>query len=83
MAFRATLRRRARWSPRAARFIRESDAEDDQRTYSLTRPTARQADKWKQRLTPDDVAACRRFVEPFELPYYPGFEPQAVTGPAA
>jgi len=71
------------WSPRAARFIRESDAEDDQRTYSLTRPTARQADKWKERLTPDDVAACRRFVEPFGLPYYPGFEPQASSEPAA
>jgi hypothetical protein len=24
---------------------------------------------------PDEIEACRRFVEPFGLPYYPGFEP--------
>ncbi len=27
------------------------------------------------RLSPEDIDACRRFVEPFGLPYYPGFEP--------
>jgi Sulfotransferase family len=63
------------WSRRAERFIRESDSEEDQRTYSMNRPTARQTDKWKARLSPEDIAACRRFVEPFGLPYYPGFEP--------
>ncbi len=64
-----------RWTRRAEHFIRSSDSEEDQRTYSMTRPTAMQVDKWKARLQPADIEACRRFVEPFELPYYPGFEP--------
>ena len=63
------------WTRRAERFIRESDGEDDRRTYSMTRPTAGQVDKWKARLSADEVDACRRFVEPFGLPYYPDFEP--------
>lgn len=63
------------WSREAARFIRASDAEDDRQTYSMTRPTARQIDKWKAHVSADDVEACRRYVEPFGLPYYPGFEP--------
>ena len=71
------------WSARAAKFIRSSDSEDDQRTYSMTRPTARQADKWKERLSADDVSACRRFVEPFGLPYYPDFDIQVSPGATA
>jgi hypothetical protein len=67
------------WTPAAERFIRGSDAEGDQATYSMTRPTAKQIDKWKRRLAATDVAACRRFVDPFELPYYPGFEPYVTS----
>ena len=63
------------WSRRAERFLLGSDREDDRRTYSLTRPTAKQVDKWKERLSAEDIEGCRRFVEPFGLPYYPGFEP--------
>jgi len=69
------------WTPRAERFLRASDGADDQHTYSMSRPTAKQIDKWKERLSVDDIESCRRFVEPFGLPYYPGFEPY-VTGPA-
>jgi hypothetical protein len=65
-----------RWTSRAERFIRASDTEADPGTYSMRRPTARQIDKWKQGLTRDDIEACRRFVEPFRLPYYPSFEPR-------
>jgi hypothetical protein len=64
------------WSAGAERFIRESDNEADSRTYSTQRPTAKQIDKWKERLSREDIEACRRFVEPFGLPYYPGFEPR-------
>jgi hypothetical protein len=63
------------WSPRAERFIRASNAEGDHHTYTLKRPAARQIDKWKERLSAEEIEACRRFVEPFGLPYYPGFEP--------
>jgi hypothetical protein len=64
------------WTPGAERFIRASDTEADPGTYSIRRPTARQIDKWKVRVSPEDAGACRRFVEPFGLPYYPGFEPR-------
>jgi hypothetical protein len=67
------------WTRRAERFIGTSDAEDDRRTYSMSRATAKQIDKWKERLTIDDIEACRRFVEPFGLPYYPGFEPYVAS----
>lgn len=63
------------WTAGAERFIRTSDTETDPGTYSMRRPTARQIDQWKRRLSPGDIDACRRFVEPFGLPYYPDFEP--------
>ena len=63
------------WTTGAGRFIRASDTDTDPRTYSTRRPTAEQIDKWRARVSPRDVDACRRFVEPFELPYYPGFMP--------
>jgi Sulfotransferase family len=62
------------WSPRAEAFLRASDTDADPRTYSMKRPTARQIDQWKQLVSREDIEACRRFVEPFGLPYYPGFE---------
>ena len=60
----------------AERFLGAADTEADGGTYSMRRPTARQIDKWKQQLGRDDIEACRRFVEPFGVPYYPGFEPR-------
>ena len=51
-ALRGPLRPLARPGPAAERFIRGSDGEDDGRTYSMTRPTAKQIDKWKERLSP-------------------------------
>ena len=69
------LRLDLEWSVAAERFLRAADTDADPGTYSMRRPTARQIDKWKQRLGREDIEACRRFVEPFGLPYYPGFEP--------
>jgi len=63
------------WSTGAEKFLREADTDADPRTYSMRRPSARQIDKWKAGLAREDIEACRRFVEPFGLPYYPGFEP--------
>jgi hypothetical protein len=39
------------------------------------RAIAKQIDNWTTRLRPEDIEACRAFVEPFGLPYYPAFEP--------
>ena len=55
------------------------DNDGDGRAHSLNRPTTKQVDKWKDRLSPDDIASCRRFVEPFGLPYYPDFEPYVTS----
>jgi hypothetical protein len=63
------------WTAGAERFIRAADTDNDLGTYSMRRPTAQQIDKWIVRLSREDVDACRRFVEPFDLPYYPGFAP--------
>lgn len=64
------------WTDGAERFLRTSDTGADPGTYSMRRPTALQIDKWKGRIGAADLDACRRFVEPFGLPYYPAFEPR-------
>jgi hypothetical protein len=63
------------WSPRAEAFLARSNQEGEGWAYSLERSAARQVDRWRSRLTQAEIDACRRFVEPFGLPYYPGFEP--------
>lgn len=63
------------WNQETDRRVRETNAEGDNLTYSLKRPTTFQVDRWKDRVGPEEIEACRRFVEPFGLPYYPDFEP--------
>ena len=55
--------------------MRETSTDGDNLVYSLHRPTASQVDRWKEQVAPGEIEACRRFVEPFGLPYYPDFEP--------
>ena len=73
------------WNSRTSRRVRETSTEGDNLVYSLNRPTAVQVDRWKERVTPEEIEACRRFVEPFGLPYYPDFEPyvEALSGAAS
>jgi hypothetical protein len=70
------------WSSGAEQFLARSNREGTGWAYSLERAAARQVDRWRPRLTQGEIDACRRFVEPFGLPYYPDFEPSAdaVTG---
>jgi hypothetical protein len=67
------------WSATTGQRVRETNSEGDNLVYSLNRPTAFQVDRWKERVSPEDIEACRRFVEPFGLPYYPEFEPYVET----
>jgi hypothetical protein len=67
------------WSEWTARRVRQTNAEGDNLVYSLNRPTAVQVDRWKDQVRPEEIEACRRFVEPFGLPYYPGFEPYVTS----
>lgn len=67
------------WTSDALEGVRRTNSGSDELTYSLSRPTAIQVDRWKDRVTLEETAACRRFVEPFGLPYYPDFEPHVET----
>jgi hypothetical protein len=67
------------WTAETGRRVRQTSAEGDGLTYSLNRPTALQVDRWKERLEGEQIEECRRFVEPFGLPYYPDFEPYVRT----
>jgi hypothetical protein len=70
------------WTAAAESFLTTANHQGEGWAYSLHRVAARQVDGWRPRLTQGEIDACRRFVEPFELPYYPGFEPEvaSVTG---
>jgi hypothetical protein len=63
------------WTGRARRGVRRTDTGGDGRTYSVQRRASVQIDAWKRKLSSEEIDACRRFVEPFGLPYYPDFEP--------
>ena len=67
------------WTARTEWRVRGTSTEGDNMTYSLHRQTTFQVDRWKDRVTPEEIGACRRFVEPFGLPYYPDFEPYVET----
>lgn len=57
------------------RFLERSDRGGDRRMHSLRRAARQEVGRWQHELDPDDVRACRRVVEQFELPWYPGFGP--------
>jgi hypothetical protein len=67
------------WPDEAAEFLTANDRPGDDRMHTLQRSSLDEIDKWKRQLDPADVAACRRIVERFELPWYPDFEPVATT----
>lgn len=67
------------WNPRAERFLSGANRSGNDAAYSLSRLSEKEIDKWKQRLSDDEIAQCRRFVEPFGLPYYPRFEPRVTS----
>lgn len=65
-----------KWNDRASTFLVHADHAGDDRPYSLARDSEAQVDIWRRRLSADDIDRCRRFVEPFGLPYYPDFDPR-------
>ena len=67
------------WNPGAERFLSGANQCGDEAAYSLRRLSVNEIGKWKERLSDDEIAQCRRFVEPFGLPYYPGFEPRVTS----
>jgi hypothetical protein len=69
------------WTDATDRFLRESNrrgksGKGADRPYSLVRDTSQQATRWKQEVDAAEIAECRAAAEPFDLPYYPDFEPE-------
>lgn len=66
------------WTVAAEHFLQESNrpGKDKGKPYSLVRDASQEATKWKREVDAADIAACRAAAEPFELPYYPNFEPE-------
>jgi hypothetical protein len=61
------------WTDGAADFLRTADRTDDA-PYSLRRRARDQVHAWRAAVTDAEAAACRRFAEPFGLPYLPETE---------
>ncbi len=66
-----------RWGDEAASFVDGHPDEHSDRPYSLKRDSEAQIDKWTAEVSAEDLAACRRFAEPFGLPFYENFDPWA------
>lgn len=63
------------WTAEVQDFVEEHGDEHSDQPYSLKRKSEEQIDKWKEKLSPDEVETCRRFAEPFGLPFYENFDP--------
>lgn len=59
------------WSDRNANFIWQSSTTTAPGRYSGKRVSRHQLDKWKEKLTPAEIAAIFRVIQPFQLPFYP------------
>lgn len=62
------------WTPAARHFLEQHDRRDD-RSYSMQRRSREEIDRWRSELSARDIEECRRFAEPFGLPFYPDFQP--------
>ncbi|WP_432478388.1 sulfotransferase [Nocardioides sp. GXQ0305] len=64
------------WTRATEEFLSTHDQHDSS-PYSMQRRSTDEISKWKAELPPASVEECRRFVEPFDLPWFPDFEPRA------
>jgi len=58
------------WTDKVQKYINQTTTEEKPGTYSTNRITKNQADKWKSRMTPEEIDQVRKFAEPFNIPYY-------------
>lgn len=59
-----------KWTDKVQKYINQSTTEEKPGKYSTYRITKNQIDKWKREMTRDNIDQVRRFVEPFNLPFY-------------
>jgi hypothetical protein len=58
------------WSSKVQTFINRTTTKKKLGTYSISRVTEKQIDKWKSEMTRTEIEQVRTFVEPFNLPFY-------------
>ncbi|MFZ0544612.1 MAG: sulfotransferase [Candidatus Promineifilaceae bacterium] len=58
------------WTGRVEQFVIQSSTSYKPGSYSGTRHSTRQPDKWLQEMEPQTISAVRRQIEPFDLPFY-------------
>jgi hypothetical protein len=58
------------WTDKVQKYINKSTNKEKPGTFSTYRVTKNQIDKWKKKMTQDEINQVRNFVEPFNLPFY-------------
>jgi Sulfotransferase family len=58
------------WTAASERYLRDSNAADSGKLYVPKRVIADERDKWRRKLTPEQVETVRRGVAPFDLQVY-------------
>jgi len=58
------------WSGRVEKFIEQTTTKEKPGTYSISRTTGKQINKWKSEMSRFEIEQVRNFVEPFNLPFY-------------
>jgi hypothetical protein len=58
------------WTPQVEQYVIQSSTTQAAGLYSGRRLSAHQTDRWRQEMRPAEIAAVRRVIEPFELPFY-------------
>jgi hypothetical protein len=63
------------FSPSVRSFLESSNQAGRKGSYELHRRSQEMPEKWKERMHPDEIQACREYSEPFGWGPYENFEP--------
>lgn len=63
------------WTQEAEAFVEGHADERSHRPYSLKRKSEEQIDRWQAEVSSEEIDTCRRYAEPFGLPFYTDFDP--------
>jgi hypothetical protein len=58
------------WTKQVEQYVMDSSTSQAGGLYSGRRLSAQQMDRWRQEMSGAEIAAVRRAVEPFDLPFY-------------
>lgn len=65
------------WNGKVDAHLSDQRPDRRGRAYSVRRNAAQEIDKWRTVVDESQVARCRSFAEPFDVPLYAGFDPRA------